>query len=103
MQLFIKLLVAVTFLFIVQSIGAQNSTASMEEKDTLAVITENNKITIITNTDTSTVNPETAQPIVNTANTCYPPCRPGYICHNGQCVSMCNPPCPPDIKPCLQG
>lgn len=25
---------------------------------------------------------------------CYPPCRSGYVCHNGECVSLCNPPCP---------
>jgi hypothetical protein len=25
--------------------------------------------------------------------TCSPQCRPGYVCHQGTCVSMCNPPC----------
>jgi len=25
---------------------------------------------------------------------CYPPCRTGFVCYNGQCVSECNPPCP---------
>lgn len=24
---------------------------------------------------------------------CYPPCRAGFLCHQGQCVSACNPPC----------
>ena len=24
---------------------------------------------------------------------CAPPCRTGYVCHQGQCVSACNPPC----------
>jgi hypothetical protein len=24
---------------------------------------------------------------------CTPPCRTGYLCHQGQCVSACNPPC----------
>jgi hypothetical protein len=24
---------------------------------------------------------------------CFPDCRPGFICHEGQCVSACNPPC----------
>ena len=26
---------------------------------------------------------------------CVPPCRTGYLCHKGQCVSKCNPPCAP--------
>jgi hypothetical protein len=25
---------------------------------------------------------------------CYPACRPGFECHNGNCISKCNPPCP---------
>ena len=25
--------------------------------------------------------------------TCFPPCRNGYVCVQGQCVSLCNPPC----------
>ena len=25
---------------------------------------------------------------------CYPPCRSGYVCHNGECISRCNPLCP---------
>jgi hypothetical protein len=25
---------------------------------------------------------------------CYPACRSGFECHNGNCVSKCNPPCP---------
>jgi hypothetical protein len=24
---------------------------------------------------------------------CTPPCRTGFICHNSQCISACNPPC----------
>lgn len=25
---------------------------------------------------------------------CFPPCRKGFFCSDGQCVSKCNPPCP---------
>lgn len=25
---------------------------------------------------------------------CFPQCRSGYVCHQGRCVSSCNPPCP---------
>lgn len=28
------------------------------------------------------------------ATTCSPPCRSGYVCHEGACISGCNPPCP---------
>jgi hypothetical protein len=24
---------------------------------------------------------------------CIPECRKGYVCHRGECVSVCNPPC----------
>jgi len=27
------------------------------------------------------------------AEECFPRCRGGYICHDGECVSLCNPPC----------
>jgi hypothetical protein len=27
------------------------------------------------------------------AEECFPRCRAGYICHDGECVSLCNPPC----------
>ena len=29
-------------------------------------------------------------------NQCYPACRPGFLCAEGQCISECNPPCPAD-------
>lgn len=28
------------------------------------------------------------------AQECVPACRSGYFCHDGQCLSRCNPPCP---------
>lgn len=29
------------------------------------------------------------------SGTCFPPCRSGFLCLNGTCVSACNPPCGP--------
>ncbi len=29
---------------------------------------------------------------------CFPKCRSGYLCHEGKCISMCNPPCDSDEK-----
>lgn len=29
---------------------------------------------------------------------CFPKCRSGYVCHEGACVSLCNPPCPEDER-----
>src|SRR5690606_9317980 len=29
------------------------------------------------------------------AQDCFPPCREGYLCHQSQCVSACNPACEP--------
>jgi hypothetical protein len=26
---------------------------------------------------------------------CVPPCREGFLCHQGACISACNPECPP--------
>jgi hypothetical protein len=36
------------------------------------------------------------------AKACFPACREGYVCNGGQCVSMCNPPCPSD-QVCIEG
>src|SRR5262249_30571267 len=33
---------------------------------------------------------------------CFPACREGYVCHNAQCISLCNPPCPPE-QVCIEG
>jgi hypothetical protein len=35
--------------------------------------------------------PRSEQP--SPAAACYPLCRPGFLCHVGQCISACNPPC----------
>jgi hypothetical protein len=32
--------------------------------------------------------------VARAAETCAPPCREGYRCQDGACVSACNPPCP---------
>lgn len=29
---------------------------------------------------------------------CEPPCRIGFVCKDGECVSQCNPPCPENLK-----
>jgi len=31
-------------------------------------------------------------------STCQPPCRSGYLCLEGQCVTRCNPPCAADER-----
>lgn len=42
-----------------------------------------------------------------TSTACSPPCRSGYVCHDGRCISACNPPCPlgyrcdPDVLDCV--
>ncbi len=28
------------------------------------------------------------------ATSCFPACRTGYLCHEGRCISKCNPVCP---------
>ena len=33
---------------------------------------------------------------------CFPGCRAGYFCHQGQCLSACNPPCPSGNQ-CAEG
>jgi hypothetical protein len=34
---------------------------------------------------------------------CFPKCRSGYVCHEGVCVSGCNPPCGDDEKCTAEG
>src|SRR4051812_22390550 len=34
-----------------------------------------------------------AQPARAADDGCFPACRAGYLCHEGRCVSACNPPC----------
>lgn len=36
-------------------------------------------------------------------NKCFPKCRSGYLCHEGKCISMCNPPCDSDEKCTVNG
>lgn len=33
---------------------------------------------------------------------CYPPCRSGFTCQAGTCISLCNPPCPSGER-CVAG
>lgn len=37
--------------------------------------------------------PPLPPPSAATATECFPSCRTGYLCHQGQCLSRCNPPC----------
>ncbi len=34
---------------------------------------------------------------------CFPRCRSGYLCHEGKCISMCNPPCERGEKCTVEG
>jgi hypothetical protein len=44
------------------------------------------------------------QPPQATSGTeCFPPCRPGYLCHEGACVEACNPPCGPGERCSAEG
>jgi hypothetical protein len=36
------------------------------------------------------------------AAACFPACRDGFTCSAGQCVSLCNPPCPNGLE-CVDG
>lgn len=36
------------------------------------------------------------------APACFPACRDGFTCHQGQCVSLCNPVCPAGLE-CVEG
>ena len=36
------------------------------------------------------------------AGTCFPACRAGFVCNQGRCVSVCNPPCPAG-ESCVDG
>jgi hypothetical protein len=42
-----------------------------------------------------------ARPAVAPA-ACFPDCRDGFTCHLGQCISLCNPPCPGGLE-CVAG
>jgi hypothetical protein len=41
-------------------------------------------------------------PAPATSDACFPPCRRGFVCSQGQCISACNPPCPANLA-CVQG
>lgn len=53
--------------------------------DTVILISEDDTVTIIS---------EDKNPVPVIIRDCHPPCRAGYTCVNGECVSRCNPPCP---------
>jgi hypothetical protein len=44
---------------------------------------------------------ETSEPVVAEAaptDDCFPPCSPGYLCHEQLCIQACNPPCGTDDR-----
>jgi hypothetical protein len=46
--------------------------------------------------------PPNSSPPVSSQAACFPACREGYVCKDGQCLSLCNPPCPAD-QSCVGG
>jgi len=40
---------------------------------------------------------------VPAARECFPECRSGYLCHEGVCITGCNPPCGDDEKCTVEG
>ncbi len=58
-------------------------------------------------TPTPTSNEEERMPITETERSgkeagtsaaCFPACRSGFLCHQGKCISRCNPPCPTEAN-----
>jgi hypothetical protein len=50
-----------------------------------------------------TVAPPPTNPVQpRPAPACFPACREGFTCHQGQCISLCNPPCPAGLE-CVAG
>lgn len=49
---------------------------------------------IIEEIDMSVIEGAASLPVKPDSNQCVPPCRKGFFCNGGQCISKCNPPCP---------
>jgi hypothetical protein len=43
-----------------------------------------------------------AAPTTSPAPACFPACRDAFTCHQGQCISLCNPACPAGLE-CVEG
>jgi hypothetical protein len=37
-------------------------------------------------------------PVATPGDACFPKCRSGYLCHEGACITGCNPPCAADER-----
>jgi hypothetical protein len=48
----------------------------------------------------TTPGPATPAPAAGAA--CFPACRDGFTCYQGQCISLCNPACPAGLE-CVEG
>jgi hypothetical protein len=46
--------------------------------------------------------PATSAPAPPATPACFPACREGFTCSQGQCVSLCNPACPAGLE-CVEG
>ncbi len=80
---FIIVRIVYSLFILLISVRAQekiSDTSSVQEVkiDTVTLISEGDTVTIIS----------------GNTQVCNPPCRAGYTCIDGECVSRCNPPCP---------
>jgi ankyrin repeat protein len=71
-----------------QQLQADESYKDFEDKN------DTTSLEINTSDSVSNQLVNSVQPINDAIDACLPPCRSGFICYQGTCVSKCNPPCP---------
>ncbi len=71
-------------------IYSETITDTINSTDNMSIVEDTLKIE---NEKTDTVATKSVESEIT--NECFPPCRKGYTCIDGRCVSLCNPPCPP--------